>query len=244
LVDLIVGGLAVAAASFIGGVTGFGYGLVAAPVLLASGFSLPFVVTVNLSVGLLTRLSVAFRLRTHITWRRSLILVGGSIPGLFLGARVLTVVDPNLIKIGLGALVIAVAVLLDRSRGRPTPPPLPGAPLVAGFAGGFLGGISSLNGVGPVLLLARDRVAPIATIANLAFYFVLSNAIGLGALAVTGAFSTRALFPALVVWLPGAAVGNLVGVATAPRLPERHFRRLTLGIVVIAGAVIITTAAR
>jgi len=141
-------------------------------------------------------------------------------------------------------LVMAVSVLLDRSRGRPAPPPIPGAPLVAGFAGGFLGAISSLNGVGPVLLLARDRVAPIAAIANLAFYFVLSNAIGLGALALNGAFSVRAMFPALAVWLPGAALGNLVGIATAPRLPEQHFRRLTLAIVFLAGAVIITTSVR
>lgn len=242
MIELIVGGVAVMAASFIGGVTGFGYGLVSAPVLLLAGFSLPFVVTANLAIGLLTRLSVAVRLRSHITWRRSTALVGGSIPGLYLGARTLTVADPQLIKIGIGALVIALSVLLDRGRRRPAPPPIPGAPLVAGFAGGFLGALSSLNGVGPVLLLARDRVAPLAAIANLALYFVLSNAIGLGVLALTDAFSTRALFPALPAWLPGALFGNLLGVATAPRLPEQHFRRLTLAIVFVAGAVVIATA--
>ncbi|HEX4518713.1 MAG TPA: sulfite exporter TauE/SafE family protein [Gaiellaceae bacterium] len=244
MAELIAGGVAVVVASFIGGVTGFGYGLVAAPALLLIGFSLPFVVTANLAIGLLTRLSVAVRLRRQITWRRSTILVVASIPGFFLGARLLVEADPTLIKVGLGALVIALSVVLDRGRTRPAPRPIPGAPLLAGFAGGFLGGLSSLNGVGPVLLLTRERVAPIAAIANLAFYFVVSNAIGLGVLAVTGALSTRALFPAVVVWLPGALVGNALGVATAPRLPVEHFRRLTLGIVCLAGAVIIATAVR
>lgn len=244
MAELIIGALAVLAASFIGGVTGFGYGLVAAPLLLVIGFSLPFVVTANLAIGLLTRLSVAIRLRARITWRRATVLVGASIPGLILGVRLLVVADPTLIKIGLGTLVVVLAVFLDRGRGRPAPPPIPGAPLVAGFAGGFLGGLSSLNGVGPVLLLTRDKVAPIAAIATLAFYFVVSNAIGLAVLAATGALSAAALFPAVAVWLPGALIGNALGVATGPRLPEELFRRLTLGIVVVAGLGIIATAIR
>lgn len=240
--ELIVGGVAVAIAAFIGGVTGFGYGLVSTPVLLLTGFSLPFIVTANLAISVITRLSVTYRLRAHVTWLRSALLVAGSVPGLYLGARVLTSIDPKPIKISIGALLICLAVLLDRRSGAPAPRPIAGAPLAAGFAGGFLGAISSLNGVAPVLLLARDQVAPIAFIADLATYFVLSNTIGLGVLAATGAFSTHALFPAFVFWLPGAVLCNLFGVALAPRLPTHHFRRLTLGIVFVAGAVTIATA--
>ena len=44
---LVAGGLCVFAASFLGGVTGFGYSLVATPLLLLLGFDLPFVVTVT-----------------------------------------------------------------------------------------------------------------------------------------------------------------------------------------------------
>ena len=50
-------------AAFIGGVTGFGYSLVATPLLLLLGFSLPFAVTVNMALAVLTRLSVAYRFR-------------------------------------------------------------------------------------------------------------------------------------------------------------------------------------
>ena len=48
---LLAGGVTVLAASFLGGVTGFGYSLVAAPLLLLLGFPLPFVVTVNLALA-------------------------------------------------------------------------------------------------------------------------------------------------------------------------------------------------
>jgi hypothetical protein len=110
----------------------------------------------------------------------------------------------------------------------------------AGVAGSGAG--TSLNGVAPALLLTRDRLPPVALIADLAAYFVISNTIGLGVLTATGGISTRALWPACVLWVPGAVAGNLAGVAVAPRVPEQHFRRLTLAVVFVAGAVTIATS--
>jgi len=207
-----------------------------------SGFSLPFVVTANLTLSLVTRIAVARRLRDHITWPRATLLVAGSIPGLYLGARTLTGVDPRPIKVAIGVLVMALAVLLVRASRGAAPRPVPGAVLGAGFAGGFLGAVTSLNGVAPALLLTRDRLPPVALIADLAAYFVISNTIGLGVLTATGGISTRALWPACVLWIPGAVAGNLAGVAVAPRVPEQHFRRLTLAVVFVAGAVTIATS--
>jgi uncharacterized protein len=207
-----------------------------------SGFSLPFVVTANLTLSLVTRIAVARRLRDHITWPRATLLVAGSIPGLYLGARTLTGVDPRPIKVAIGVLVMALAVLLVRASRGAAPRPVPGAVLGAGFAGGFLGAVTSLNGVAPALLLTRDRLPPVALIADLAAYFVISNTIGLGVLTATGGISTRALWPACVLWVPGAVAGNLAGVAVAPRVPEQHFRRLTLAVVFVAGAVTIATS--
>jgi len=207
-----------------------------------SGFSLPFVVTANLTLSLVTRIAVARRLRDHITWPRATLLVAGSIPGLYLGARTLMGVDPRPIKVAIGVLVMALAVLLVRASRGAAPRPVPGAVLGAGFAGGFLGAVTSLNGVAPALLLTRDRLPPVALIADLAAYFVISNTIGLGVLTATGGISTRALWPACVLWVPGAVAGNLAGVAVAPRVPEQHFRRLTLAVVFVAGAVTIATS--
>jgi uncharacterized protein len=138
--------------------------------------------------------------------------------------------------------VVPFLVPLLGAAGRFAPRPVPGAVLGAGFAGGFLGAVTSLNGVAPALLLTRDRLPPVALIADLAAYFVISNTIGLGVLTATGGISTRALWPACVLWVPGAVAGNLAGVAVAPRVPEQHFRRLTLAVVFVAGAVTIATS--
>ena len=90
---LVLGGLLAAAAALLAGTSGFGFGLVATPALLLSGFSLPFVVTVNLLITLATRFSVAWRLRHAVSRRRAALLVAGAIPGLWVGSRTLGAVD-------------------------------------------------------------------------------------------------------------------------------------------------------
>ena len=240
--DLLAGALVVVAASFLGGVTGFGYSLVATPLLLVLGFDLPFVVTANLALACVTRISVAYRFRSDAKPGRAAGLILGSVPGLWLGAVVLTTVDVSTIKLGAGLVVMAAAVLLWRAVRAPPPRELPGAPLAAGFAGGFLGAATSLNGVAPVLLLARDKAEPRSVLADLALYFVASNAIGLAVLAAAGAIESEALFPAFLLWLPGSLAGNWAGTVIGPRLPEAAFRRLTLAIVFVAGAMTALTA--
>jgi uncharacterized membrane protein YfcA len=240
--ELVVGGLSVFVASFLGGVTGFGYSLVATPLLLLAGFPLPFVVTVNLALAFITRISVAYRFRADLSPRRVAGLVGGSIPGLWLGAEVLANVRESAIKLAAGLIVMVAAILLWRTASAPPPRPVPGAPVAAGFLGGLLGSATSLNGIAPVLLLAREKAAPRSFLADLALYFVASNAIGLLILAAVGAFDTDALFPAFVVWLPGSLAANWLGTTLTPRLPEVAFRRLTLGIVFVAGAMTALTA--
>jgi uncharacterized membrane protein YfcA len=96
--------------------------------------------------------------------------------------------------------------------------------------------------VAPVLLLARDKASPRSFLADLALYFVASNAIGLAVLALEGALREDALYPAFLLWLPGSIVGNWLGTVLGPRLPEAGFRRLTLAIVFVAGGVTAITA--
>jgi uncharacterized protein len=239
---LVAGGASVFAASFLGGVTGFGYSLVATPLLLLLGFSLPFVVTVNLALACVTRMPVAYRFRSDLQASRAAGLIAGSVPGLWLGVAVLTSVQESTIKLAAGIVVMIAAVLLWRAASTPPPRPLPGAPVAAGFAGGFLGAATSLNGVAPVLLLARDKAPPRSVLADLALYFVASNAIGLMILLADGALETDALFPAFLLWLPVSLAANWVGTAIGPRLPEADFRRVTLAVVFVAGAVTAITA--
>jgi uncharacterized membrane protein YfcA len=233
---MALGAVIVFAAAFLGGVTGFGYALSSTPLLLLTGFPLRYVVTANLALGALTRLSVVYRFRRHISRHRSLAMATSSVPGLYLGARVLADVPESAVKLLAGCAVMVSVGLLARAVDRPAPEPIPGAPAAAGFVGGFLGGSTSLAGVGPIVLLTRDKAAPTSFLADLAVYFVWTSTVGLALLAVERAIEPDALYPAVLLWLPGALAGNLLGTAVGPRLPERLFRRLILAVLFGAGA--------
>lgn len=235
--ELVFGGLTITVAAFLAGATGFGFALISVPLLLLLGYGLEFVVTVNLTLTLLTRLSISYKLRRHVASRRLSMMILASVPGFYLGAKVLAGVDASLIKLGAGVAIMIIALLLVFSINAPPPPPVPGAATLAGFMGGILGATTSLSGIPPVLLLAHQKANPLSFLADLAVYFVVSSAIALVFLATQGALAVQAIFPAALLWLPGAFLGTVLGTIAGPKLPEKTFRYLTLSLVFASGGI-------
>ncbi len=116
---LVVGGMLVVLAALLAGVSGFGLGIVAVPLLLLAGFSLPFIVTAVLLISLATRVSVVWRLRRSIHRRRAAVLICAAVPGLFVGAFFLESADEETLRLIVGiGIALAAAGLAFRSRGR------------------------------------------------------------------------------------------------------------------------------
>ena len=245
---LIVGGVVVLGASVLGGVTGFGFALVCTPLLLLAGFPLADVVVVNLAISGTTRVATVVRLRHSVNRRRAGWLVIGVVPGLLVGDLVRDAVDDAVLKVGAGAVAVAVALYLlvrppaPRAGDAGPPPRLHSA--VAGALGGFLGITTSLNGPPPVILLSRQRAEPREFVADMAVYLIVGNGLALLVLHLTGGLALDRLWLLLACWLPVAFAGNALGLAYGSRLPAGPFRLLTLGLVVVTGlATVVTTLA-
>ena len=243
---LLAGGVVVFLASVLGGITGFGFGLVCTPLLLLAGLALPDVVIVNLTISGVARLFALARLRAFVNRRRAGWLVLGCLPGLLLGLVTRDVVDDSVLKVGAGGLAVAVAAHLlfrppaPRAVDAGPPPRLQSG--IAGLLGGFLGMTTSLNGPPPVILLSRQRAEPREFIADMAVYLVCCNAIAIALIAVSGGLELDRLGPLLAWWLPGALLGNTLGVTYGSRLPTDLFRVVTLILVLVTGlATVVTT---
>jgi uncharacterized protein len=243
---LIAGGVVVLAASVLGGLTGFGFSLVCAPLLLLMGLGLTDVVVVNLVIGLVTRVATVARLHGSVHRRRAVYLVAGSIPGLLLGYLVRDLVSGDALKVTAGGVAVVVAAFLLL---RPADthavdgPPVPGlATGTAGLLGGFLGITTSLNGPPPVVLLSRLNVAPRQFVADLAVYFIVCNALALALIALAGEVAPGRVGVLLLCWLPGAVLGNALGNSLTARVPQGPFRVLTLVLVMVTGLATVVTA--
>lgn len=238
---VIVGGAGIVMlAALLGGVTGFGYNLIATPLILLLGFDPPTVVAVNLAIALATRVSVVVRLWHSIRWRRAIPLAVASFPGLVAGAILGSVIDPSGIRIVTGVIVLCVAPVMvfrtpapgERSRSRYA---------LAGLAGGALGTTTSLNGVPVALTLAADTDGQRSFIADLAVYFVSSNLVGLVVLGIRDG-AVLGDVRLLAWWLPGALVANWVGTAWGGRVRPDVFRMATFVLVMCAGVATLLSA--
>jgi uncharacterized membrane protein YfcA len=242
---LIAGAVVVLGASLLGGVTGFGFSLVCAPLLLLLGLGLTDVVVVNLAIGLLTRLATVARLHRSVHRRRALDLVAGCIPGLLIGYLVRDLVSGDALKVAAGGVAVVVAAyLLLRPAGTGAADAAPAPRLAAGTAGllgGFLGITTSLNGPPPVVLLSRQNAAPRQFVADLAVYFIVCNGLALALIGLAGGVDADRVGLLLACWLPGALLGNALGNTWASRVPQGPFRLMTLGLVMVTGLATVAT---
>lgn len=241
MTTVILGGLGiVSVAAFLGGMTGFGFNIVATPLLLVLGVAPSTAVAVTLAIALVTRLQVVYRLRQFIRWPRALPLTLASLPGLVVGAGIGGALDPHYLRIGTGVLAMIAAPIMLLTR----PTAQRGSParyVVSGFAGGALATTTSLNGIPPALGLSADAADQRSFIADLAVYFVLSNIIGLSILLARDGVELDHL-GLLAWWLPCALAANLAGTLLAPRIDPARFRLITCGLVVAAGVATLTSA--
>ena len=164
-------GLIYFVAAFTQGVSGFGFGLVAMPLLLLF-FDARLAVPLCMLNGLVITLFLSLRLRASVDWQKIRPLFYGCLPGIIAGALFLRQADNGLIQILLGLLLLAyVCFALFFS---------PGArkmsafwPVVAGFGTGVIGSAFSAGGP-PVIIYttltgwAKDEIK--ATLS--AFFFI------------------------------------------------------------------------
>ena len=130
-------------AGFIQGLTGFGGGLVAIP-LLCMIMDVKLAIPLSILSGLVITTIMAFGLRRFIDVRKILPLLIGSIPGVFIGTVLLKQADPVAINRILGFLLLGISGINLLFKPNPVNPPV-----IWGYIAGFLSGsINAAVGAG------------------------------------------------------------------------------------------------
>ena len=225
-------GAAVVVGSLVQGLSGFGLGLMAAPVV---AFVDPTLVPAALLIVIAPLpLLTAWRERAHIAWREVWTALLGRLPGTAVGIGAVALLPPEAI-----ALVVALAVLLGvgASLVRWQPRRDRASLLVAGGLSGALATATSIGG--PPMALVYQRTAGPAARATMGAFFGLGLPISLGALIASGQVGTHALV-AGVLLLPAMVLGFAASGPLRPLVDTGgRFRAVVLTVTAASGAALL-----
>jgi uncharacterized membrane protein YfcA len=219
--------LAALAGAVVQAATGFGFALVLSPALFAV-LDPAEAVTALLVLG--AALSVLVLLEGHEVRPRLLApMLVAALPGLALGALLLSVLSKEALQVGVGVAVVAAALWQLRHRAART---LPAS--VAGVLSGALTTSISINGPPLVLWLEGEGIRPAEFRATLAAAFLALDVVGAALIASTrgsAAVDLEAVGPLLACVLGGYWVGALA----FRRLDSERFFPVVLALVVCTG---------
>ena len=230
---------AVLLAGIVSGLTGFGLALISTPILLFV-YEPRTAVVLTVIVSIFINAAVVWDSWQEARRRLALALFLPALFGIVVGAIILGVINPVYIRLGVGAIVLFSAFLLVRDIR------LPGADtgwgtLVAGSASGALSTSTGLAGPPIVLLLASRGLPKHEFRGTTALYFLPISIAGLVVLAVRGLVEAPEV-PLGLVLIPVAIVGKAIGTALLKHVSESAFRAVTLGLVILTGALGVSTA--
>ena len=225
-------------AFFIRSLTGFGGALIAVP-LLALKLDLRYIVPMEtlLEVGLsIILLPTIWR---YISWRLVAILAIGTVVGSVAGTWLLSsLANPWLAKVlGVAVLLYGLSLWLPRRNVTENDPHV-GWGLLAGSAGGILGGLFGTSGPPYVIYLGSSLVNKNAIRGSLIGLFTLDYGLRAGLFTASGLMTSDVWIGALIL-TPAMAIGLFLGHKAQIRIDETQFQRILSGILCLSGLLLI-----
>jgi uncharacterized membrane protein YfcA len=232
----------IAVAGFVHGLTGFGFALVATPVLtLLFDAKTAVLLSILLSVPPVAFVVLASRrgIDRRWLWRAGTCSLLGS-P---LGGLVLLFVSRSLLGVLIGLGTVAASALILSGYSRPFKNP-DRAGAIAGFLGGLLTGSTNLGGPPVVLSLVNQGVDQERLRGSVNAFFLLSHLFTFPVLVASGLI-TSSVVGSFLSLIPAAVLTVPVGAWAARRLPEARFRAVVTWVVLLSGlALLLREASR
>ena len=231
--ELFFSFLIVVAASTVIGTVGFGFSLVAAPVLLLYLDPQQVVVVANSLIALLMIMVLA-RTWRNLEFKASLGLVLGGIAATPIGVLALNAASPGLLRITIAIVIIFLGLVsfkdvqLPFSRSK-----------VAGPGFGFLTSLAvttiAIGGPLGAIYAISQRWKPDMIRAALALFFLSSDLVAFPLYAATGLVGNETLSN-IGILIPGLVVGFCMAQVLVHWINDRLFRYVVIAVIIVAGS--------
>jgi uncharacterized protein len=220
-------------------IAGFGFGLVATPLLFLFLDS-KLVVLFSAGLGSVVGLLILIHARQYIKPKITAILGLSSLIGLPVGIYLISNVSAPILKIVIGVLVIFFAIFLGLGYTIKTKKEYLGC-AVSGFIGGALMSGTGLGGPPVILFLLNQEHEKNVFRACIASYFLIIGIASFATLGISGIVSGTNLLIALT-FIPVVIVAYFIGIAILPHINQILFRKIVLAVILLSGTAGIITA--
>jgi uncharacterized membrane protein YfcA len=213
---------------------GFGFALIAAPLLLL--LHPDFVPGPLLATTLLLTFLMAYRERRAIDFHGvALALIGRASTTLPAALLVAALPRANFDTLFAGLIFLAVGFSIRLPRLEPTR----ALTISAGALSGVMGTVAAIGGP-PMALLYQHAEGPRIR-SSLSAFFLVGSALSLAALAAVGRFGAHELGLASIL-APGVVLGFVASRLVSPWLDRGHMRALVLALSLAAGVAVLSRA--
>lgn len=229
---------AMAVASVVQSLSGFGFALLAVP-LMSLVIEVRQAVVVSTVIAMGTTVVHAWNEREEADRRLALRLTMASFVGMPFGLLAFVLVPQSALKVALGVVVIVITLLLVR--GVALGPESTGHEWAMGIVSGALATSLSTNGPPLVFLLQARGMSPEGFRGTISRIFAVVNIVTLVMFLASGRIARESLV--VCAWaVPAVLVFTWFGYLLRPHLDAARFRVLVLVLLTLSGASVIVTA--
>ena len=236
IIDIVFTSLVLMGAAFVIGAIGFGFGLTTSPILLLVHDPQTVVIVIN-SVAIIAFALVLVETREQLRNRELGPLAIAAVLGTPIGVFALSTLDPTILRIMIGILVLAMTAMVVFNAEWRVPYPR--------ITGPILGLISSASTTGlaiggPILVLffLGRRMGRQGVRAFMAFFFTIMYITAAIGYAIQGLFTTERLI-LIAAAAPMVALGYWIAIRITGRMNERVFRPAVVGVILVSSIILI-----
>ena len=217
------------------GLSGFGSGLIAIP-LLAFLFPLKLIVPIFGLLSYTGTIYQSYRLRHEAQWRDVLPLIPFSLLGIAVAVWLLVNVQAEVLTLALGLFVVLYAIYSLLPRHEKTGSRYWAIP--AGAFGGMVGALFSTGGPFYVVFLKLRQLAKGPFRATIATIFLIDGGARIAGYAMSGLYTTQVLTLVVLLW-PVLFLGLWIGHHLHIKINQRQFNLGISTLLVISGGVLV-----
>lgn len=235
---IIFAGFAVFFSAMIQGATGFGFVIVASPIMLIM-FNPSLVVPVLVLQGFLLALILLMKIYSFVDIKQIWTLVLSGIIFTPLGTYFLVNLDAGVLKAIIGAVVGLTAIaMLSGMQLKAKREKLMSIPV--GALSGLLIGSTGLAGAPVILFFTNQDLEPRRFRANITFYLQSVSIVAFPSFFVSGVLTSDVFFMSALLF-PASLTGLVTGIWLHSRVSQRIFRRIALAVVLVSALAAISS---